>query len=67
MDFERNDNAKNIGKTAGFVFSYFLFTTVLFFVLIFTKKISPEFAYLKIMVFTLTITIIGLLLARFLK
>ena len=63
MDFETQPGALRWGERVGFVFSYFVFTTVLYFILTFLGKFSG--AYFVIMGVTLVIAFIGWLLKRY--
>ena len=56
-----------IAEKAGYIFSYFLFTTILFFILKFLNKLPENWTYFHIMGITLLIIIIGTLLKRILK
>ena len=67
MIFEKNNSAENAGEFLGFVFSYFAFTTMLFFVLRFSGKLPKGWTYLCIMAVTLLIIGSGLLIKRLLK
>jgi hypothetical protein len=67
MIFERNSLIEKMGEKAGFITAYLLFTTVLFFILTFLNKIHSSWSYFHIMGITIIISIIGILVARFLK
>ncbi len=58
---------RGIGKIVGYVLAYFIFTTLLYFVLIFLKKISESWTYFHIMAITLLIVGFGSLIKRLLK
>lgn len=64
-------NQKNkvevLGKRVGYIFGYFLFTTILFFMLRLLNKIPYKWNYLHIMGITLTITLIGIGIKKLLK
>lgn len=64
--FEHNNTRWKIGRIAGFIFSYLLFTTILFFILQFTGRISG-WTYFHVMAATLIITAFGAGLKRLLK
>jgi len=66
MQFEKDQGLERIGKRLGFVLAYFIFTTILFFILFFLNKLPETWTYIHIMGTTLGITIIGALLGRFL-
>lgn len=57
----------NLFKKLGFVFSYFIFTTVLFFALKFLNKIPEDFSYFYIMLITIGITFLGLIIQKITK
>jgi hypothetical protein len=57
---------KNARKT-GYLFSYFLMTTLLFFILKFSKRLPDEWNYLNIMVIVAFVAVIGTLIKRGLK
>ena len=67
MIFEQNNSIENIGKKVGYLFSYFLFTTLLFFVILLSKKLPNTWTYFHIMVVTAGITLIGVILKNVLK
>ncbi|MBI2653406.1 hypothetical protein HYX02_01205 [Candidatus Woesearchaeota archaeon] len=67
MKFEEDKSIGGVGEKIGFVFSYFIFTTILFFILKFTKKLPQAWTYLHIMAITLAIALAGILLKRLLK
>ena len=67
MIFEHKNPIERIGEKVGFVFSYFLFTTILFFILTVLNKIPSTWTYFHVMGITLLITLIGNLVKRFLK
>jgi hypothetical protein len=51
------------GVVLGYAFSYFLFTTILFFVLTLTHRLPASWTYLCVALVTVSIVIVG----RFLK
>jgi len=55
-----------IGKKFGYLFSYFLFTTILFYILTWLEKIPLSWTYLHIMGITIIIAVVGGLLIRWL-
>lgn len=67
MRFEENKFAEKLGVKIGYLFGYFLFTTILFFLLRLTDKIPSNWIYLDIMIITFLITLIGITLKKFLK
>ncbi len=67
LKFEKSTIDEKIGAGAGFLVSYFVFTTLLFFILYFLHKLPANWTYFHIAGITLAITIIGLLLNRYLR
>ena len=79
MKFE--SNTKNFGYYVGFIFGYFLFTTMLYLIPFFVYYVNtfistllnksieltyPSWSYLNVVPMTLSVTIIGLILKRYL-
>ena len=55
-------------RPLGFVTAYLLFTTMLFFLLTLLQKVSfLFFSYIKIMLFTLAITMLGISIKKMLQ
>ena len=67
MIFEENRTIEKLGEKLGYIFSYFLFTTILFLILIFLKKIPESWSYFHVMGITILIAVIGIAIRRFLK
>ena len=67
MGFDDAGLIKKSGEKVGYTLSYFLFTTILYFVLILAKKIPVSWSYLHIMGITLIISLVGIVLKRVLK
>ena len=67
MIFEENKKIINLGEKFGYLFSYFLFTTILFFILMLLKKIPESWSYIHIMGITILIALIGIVTKRLLK
>lgn len=67
MIFEENKTIEKLGEKLGYIFSYFLFTTILFLILIFLKKIPESWSYFHVMGITISIAVIGIVIRRFLK
>ena len=67
MIFERSDKIENFGEKLGYIFSYFLFTTVLYVVLTLLKKIPENWTYFSIMIITVIIALIGIVFKKLLK
>ncbi|MEK6900891.1 MAG: hypothetical protein AABX37_00950 [Nanoarchaeota archaeon] len=67
MNVEQHHSLQIWGKYLGFLISYGIFTTLLFFILTLTKKLPGTWDYSHIAVITVGITFLGLLLRRLLK
>jgi|TARA_B100001971_G_C18142452_1_gene511129 hypothetical protein len=67
MIFEQNMSIERMGKKLGFIVSYLLFTTILFFILTLLKKIPESWTYIHIMGITILIVLIGAMIKRFLE
>ena len=66
MNFNNNKIEKKISKSVGYIFSYFLFSTILFYVLYFTNKLPSNWDYLNVLLITILIVFIGILIKTFL-
>ncbi len=67
MFFEQNNSIERFGEKIGYAFAYFLFTTILFFILKLLNKIPASWSYYNIMVITLVIALLGIVIKRFLN
>ena len=67
MLFKESKSLKVWGKIAGCVVGYFIFTTILFFILVFMNKIPVSWSYLHIIAITLLISLAGGFLNWYLK
>lgn len=67
MIFERNKSIEKFGEKIGFIFSYFLFTTILFFILTLLTKIPESWSYFHIMAITFLIALLGIIIKKLLK
>ncbi len=67
MQFNNNNILEKIGEKAGFLFSYFLFTTFTYYILFFTNRLPDYFSYFHLMLITALIILIGYLIDYFLK
>ena len=67
MRFEQNKTVEKFGEILGYIFSYFLFTTILFLILILLKKIPESLSYLFVMGITILIVFIGTIIKRLLR
>ncbi|MAG47622.1 hypothetical protein CL617_03375 [archaeon] len=64
MVFKQENRIQEFGENIGYLFSYFLFTTVLFFILSLTNR---GISYFYVMVIVLVITLFGVYLKRILR
>ncbi|MBI2105584.1 hypothetical protein HYT56_01970 [Candidatus Woesearchaeota archaeon] len=64
MIFEYDNTLEKAGIKTGYVFSYFLFTTILFFIIL---SLDKPLGYFHVMLLSLGIVFVGFLIKRFLK
>ena len=57
---------RSVGIIVGYVFSYFLFTTILFFILTFSQRLPSGWNYFHIIGITIIITFIGTIIRKLL-
>lgn len=67
MIFERNRFYDQLGEKLGFVFSYLIFTAVLYFILALTAKLPETWSILHVAAITFGIVILGLVVQRLLR
>ena len=67
MYFEESNKIEKLGEKLGFVFSYFIFTTILYLILSFLNKIPESWNVLHLAPITLIIILAGLLIQKLLK
>jgi len=67
MQFEHNKKFEEVGEKIGFLFSYFLFTAILFFIFTILKKIPGDWSYMHMMPITIAIVVLGVVIKRLLK
>ena len=67
MIFEENKTIEILGEKLGYIFSYFLFTTILFFILMVLKKIPESWSYIHVMGIVALIVLVSTVIKRFLK
>ena len=67
MILKQNTLIEKFGNKIGYLFSYLLFTTILFFILGWLNKIPDSWTYFHIMAATLLIALFGAIIKRFLK
>jgi hypothetical protein len=66
MKFKKN-NKENIGKYLGFIVMFFIFNTILYFILTILEKLPQNWNYFHLTLVTLIIIIIGTLIKIWLK
>ncbi len=59
MDFNSNKNVEKFGKACGLVVTYFIFTTIAYFVFTLTHKFPESWTYFHMIPFTLCIILLG--------
>ena len=67
MIFSHNRLIEEFGERIGYVVGYFLFTTILYFILLFLKKIPESWSYPHIMSITILIALLGFSISKLLK
>ena len=67
MIFEQNKSIERLGQKIGYIFSYFLFTTILFFILTLLDKIPESWSYAHVIGITLLIVFISFVIRRLLR
>ncbi len=67
MKFEENKSVEKFGEKTGYVFAYFVFTTMLFFILALLKRLPQSWSYFHVMGLTLLIVLIGFGVKRLLR
>lgn len=64
MIFEQNKSIEKMGEKIGYLFSYILFTTIVFFIFSFLNKLPSNWSFFHITGVTLLIAIIGIIIKR---
>lgn len=67
MIFEQNRYIENFGKKVGYLFSYFVFSTILYYLLNFFNKLPNTWTYFHIIGLTFCIVLAGEMIKRLLK
>ena len=67
MNLEGLGKSKSIGKIAGFIAVYFVFTTILYFILVLLKKIPENWNYGYVVLLTMFIVLLGTLIKMLLR
>ena len=65
--FKQDNSIEEIGQILGYLTSYFLFTTIMYFMLSVLNKIPPSWNYVQMIGITSIIIIIGTLLKRWMR
>lgn len=60
-------NLEKLGEYAGFILMFFIFATILFFILTFLDKIPESWTYFHVIFLVLFINIIGFLIKKTLR
>ncbi len=67
MNFNEKNHTEKIGRITGFLVMYFIFTTILFFILKLTNKLPAKWTYIHIMIIVVLILFLGNLIKFLLK
>ena len=67
FDFKESKLFEKTGKKIGYVFSLFISTTILFFILTFLDKLPSLWSYFYVMAIIFLISLVGIILKHFLK
>lgn len=67
MIFEQNKSITKLGERVGYIFAYFVFTTILFFILGILNKIPVTWSYFHIMAVAFIIALTGIVIKWLLK
>lgn len=65
MIFERNKSVEKCGRKIGYLFSYLLFTTMLYFILI--NKLPTDWSFFHVMIISLLVVVVGTIIQRALR
>ena len=66
MEFEQNKYEK-ISTKFGYIFSYILFTTMLYFILILLNKLPKNWNYINIATITFIVSLVAVIIKKLLK
>lgn len=67
MKFEEDKRIEKFGKKVGYLTSYIIFTTVLYFILKYLNKLPSNWSYFHVVGLTFFIVLIGITIKRVLK
>lgn len=65
--FDENKSSEKFGRIVGGVVMYFVFTTILFFILRFLNKLPEKWNYFHVILITIFIVLLGSLIKMLLK
>ncbi len=65
--FSKNNTLKKTGKLLGFAISFFLFSTIFYFVLTFTEKIPDDWTVFHISVILIGVLIVSYIIKKILR
>lgn len=65
--FDQDRRFEIVGKKIGYVIGYFIFTTILFYVLHFMNKLPRSWSYVHVMGITISIAMFAVIVKRLLK
>jgi hypothetical protein len=67
MEFEKKNTLEYFSSKLGFLLSYCIFTTILYYMLLLLHKIPSNWTILNIAAITFSVTVFGLFLKKLLK
>jgi len=67
MIFEQNRSIENFGQKVGYLFSYFVFSTIAYYLLNFFNKLPSTWTYFHIIGLTFCIVLAGEIIKRLLR
>ena len=67
LNFDKKQEINKIGRFLGFLFSYFIFTTILYLILNILNKLPQGVGYFHIYLLTAYIVSIGILMRKIIK
>lgn len=67
MIFEQNISIEKFGEKVGYIVAYFLFTTILFFILVILNKIPASWSYFHMVGITFLVAFTGTIIKGLLK
>lgn len=67
MVFKRNDFSERLGQAAGYIFSYIMFTTILYFVLFSSRKLPANWTYFHVALLSFCVSLAGETIKRLIK